>query len=149
MGINKLCSFHFNFLFLCRFINPFKNSMLMMTYFSSFGLMILILTIIYWWFPKKFFKTDTKNEYISYALFSISSFWVLYMLSRIWTDELINSPGLSMYLLFVWSTFVHLIYPFKTMQRNRYFTFISVGFTVISILLTLIVWVSVLMTDTM
>ena len=121
----------------------------MMTFFSSFGLMILILTIIYWWFPKKFFKTDTKNEYISYALFSISSFWVLYMLSRIWTDELINSPRLSMYLLFVWSTLVHLIYPFKTMQRNRYFTFISVGFTVISILLTLIVWVSVLMTDTM
>ncbi|MBQ5818854.1 MAG: hypothetical protein IIW32_03185, partial [Bacteroides sp.] len=57
--------------------------------------------------------------------------------------------GENVYLLFVWSTFVHLIYPFKTMQRNRYFTFISVGFTVISILLTLIVWVLVLMTDTM
>ena len=134
---------------MCRFINPFKNSMLMMTFFSSFGLIILILTIIYWWFPKKFFKTDTKNEYISYALFSISSFWIVYMLSQIWTDELVKSPGLSLYLLFVWCTLVHLIYPFKTMQRNKYFTFISVGFTVISIVLAFVVWLLVQMNDTM
>lgn len=118
----------------------------MMNYFASIGLVVVIMTILYWLFPKYF---GPKNEYLTYLLCSISSFWVLYMLSRIWTDELFNSPSLSFYLLFVWCTLSHLIYPFKKVKRNRDFTLITVGFTSISIFLALLAWLLVNITDTM
>lgn len=118
----------------------------MMNFFASIGLVVVIMTILYWLFPKYF---GPKNEYLSYFLCSISSFWVLYMLSRIWTEELINSPSLSFYLLFVWCTLTHLIYPFKKLKRNRDFTLITVGFTSISLIIVFIVWLLVNLSDTM
>ena len=42
-----------------------------------------------------------------------------------------------------WMTVTHLFWPFKETKRNPQFTFFSVAFTSISILLLVVVWILV------
>ncbi|MBQ9172748.1 MAG: hypothetical protein IJ584_16495 [Bacteroidales bacterium] len=85
------------------------------------------------------------HEYLQFFLSSIGSFWVLFMLGRLtansrWED-MFYSNGALLVLLFTWITLTHLIFPFKKVKRNKYFTVITVSLLVIFVVLTAIAWI--------
>ena len=54
---------------------------------------------------------------------------------------------LLLVLLYAWITLTHLIFPFKKVKRNKYFTIITVALLVIFIGLTAIAWIGMQAND--
>lgn len=112
-------------------------------FFPIFGGVFLLFAVASYVFPQK--KTFQMHEYLQFFLSSIGSFWVLFMLGRLtansrWED-MFYSNGALLVLLFIWITLTHLIFPFKKVKRNKYFTVITVSLLVIFVVLTAIAWI--------
>jgi hypothetical protein len=117
-----------------------------MAYFPSVGLAIAIMAIAYILFPVRYF--GEKNEYIIFFLCSISLFWLFFMLARILGVEFFESHEFVNWVsLFLWITITHLIFPFKRIKRNKNFTFLTVGFSIVALVLVSFVFMRVLIVD--
>ncbi len=113
-------------------------------FFPILGGIVFLLAILSFVCPDKW---DGKmNEYLKFFLCSIGSFWALYMIGRLvvtdyrWKDLFLSERWLLI-LLFVWITVTHLFYPFKKVERNRYFTITSLSILGVGIVLTAIAWI--------
>ena len=111
--------------------------------FPILGFFVFLLAIFSYAFPNK--AIGKIHEYFKFLLVSIGSFWALYIVGWYITDYrwdgLFMSDRWLFILLFVWITLFHLFYPFKTVERNRLLTVISLSIVTIIFILTLIAWI--------
>ena len=113
-----------------------------MAYYPSIGLVITIMTIIYILFPKKYF--GEKSEYLIFFLCSLSSFWVIYMMTRVLEFKVFENEELFAWAsLYVWITITHLLFPFKRIKRNKNFTFLTVCSSIVILILLAYVMLSI------
>lgn len=108
------------------------------------GMVIAIMSVVYLLWPSKLMK---KSEYATFFLVSFSVYWFLMLLLHIYLGGFQHRTTLTgtMFLagLVPWITVTHLLWPFKETKRNPQFTFFSVAFTGISMLLVAVVWILV------
>ena len=108
------------------------------------GMVTAITTVVYLLWPSKLMK---KNEYVMFFLSSFSIYWLLMLFLHIYMGGFHHKTDLTgtMFLacLIPWITVTHLLFPFKHTKRNPQFTFLSVAFTGIMILLCAVVWILV------
>ena len=108
------------------------------------GMVTAIMTCVYLFWPSKYMK---KNEYVAFFLSSFSLYWLLMLLIHIYIGGFRHVTPLSGSLFLVclipWITVTHLLYPFKQTKRNQQFTFLSVTFTSVMLLLIAFVWILV------
>lgn len=111
--------------------------------------LICALSLIYVAMPVKW--TGKKNEIVSFVGVSISLYFVLRMLLQLTLARYCNNVDFLTDLFFVgliiWFTAAYLVYPFHEHQRNRQFICISVTFSGVVILFTLIAWLLVSMSS--
>lgn len=118
----------------------------MMAYFPSIGLAILIMAIAYIFFPIKYL--GEKNEYVMFFLCSIGIFWIVYMCARIIGIKIFEMSEFHGWgFLYLWITITHLVFPFKRIKRNKNFTFLTVGFSIVALILYSCVMISLMMHD--
>ena len=108
------------------------------------GMVTAITTVVYLLWPSKLMK---KNEYVMFFLSSFSIYWLLMLFLHIYMGGFHHKTDLTgtMFLacLIPWISITHLLFPFKHTKRNPQFTFLSVAFTGIMILLCAVVWILV------
>lgn len=113
-------------------------------FFPVLGGIVFLLALWSFVCPDKW--AGKTHEYLKFFFCSIGSFWLLYMIGRLvvtgyrWKDLFLSERWLLI-LLFAWITITHLIYPFKKVERNRYFTIASLSVLMIGIVLTAIAWI--------
>ncbi len=110
---------------------------MMFDYYPSIGIVITLLTIAYFILPEKY--TGKKYEYVKFFLCSLSSLWIVCMLYKLlltivpYKSDLYPTIGqLCTFLFIPWIAVTHLIYPFRRTERNKTFTFLTLGSMVIS-----------------
>ena len=108
------------------------------------GMVTAIMAIVYLLWPSKLMK---KNEYVMFFLCSFSIYWLLMLLLHIYLGGFHHKTPLTgtmfMACLIPWISITHLFFPFKRTKRNPQFTFLSVAFTSIMIILLAIAWILV------
>ena len=108
------------------------------------GMVIAIMSVVYLLWPSKLMK---KSEYATFFLCSFSIYWLLMLLLHIYLGGFHHKTPLTGTMFLVcfipWMTVTHLFWPFKETKRNPQFTFFSVAFTSISILLLAVSWILV------
>ena len=108
------------------------------------GMVTAIMTALYLLWPSKLMK---KNEYVMFFLSSFSIYWLLMLLLHIYLGGFHHKTDLTSTMFLVclipWISITHLLYPFKHTKRNQQFTFLSLAFTGIMILLLAVVWILV------
>ena len=105
------------------------------------GLVVSITALLYVLWPSKLLK---KNEYVMFFLLSVSTYWLLQIVLNFWlarSGRPLPAPTILLG-LFYWVTLTHLIYPFREVKRNAQFTFLSVFFALIPIVILLVAWVA-------
>lgn len=125
-------------------IKCFVMNNLIIEAWPMWGMVTAIMTCVYLFWPSKYMK---KNEYVAFFLSSFSLYWLLMLLIHIYIGGFRHVTPLSGSLFLVclipWITVTHLLYPFKQTKRNQQFTFLSVTFTSVMLLLIAFVWILV------
>ena len=108
------------------------------------GMVIAIMAVVYLLWPSRLMK---KNEYMTFFLSSIGVYWFVMLVAHFclggFHRETDLTGGVFLLCLIPWLTVTHLLFPFRHTRRNPQFTFLSVAFTGISLLLMAVAWILV------